>query len=405
MTDAARGLKVRLSAMFWLAQMADGATLVLLSGHMSHLGFSGAQISYVYASTALASLVSPLAFGWIADRFWPSQKLLGGCYLAAAPLLLIAWQQTEFAPLWMAMSGVALLRMPSRTLSNVIAFHHLGDTSRFGDVRVWGTLGWICVSWLLSLYLRFWEGQEPGVSHLGDALLVSAALSLLAGLYCMSLPHTPPGNAGAASLGLGVVFRLLGDRSFLLLLGIGFLSSTMNPFFYNFTFLFLTEAQGVGLPSSTANWVQSLAQVGEVAVLLVLGTSLRRYGIKAILLVGIGAQSLRFAVFAFAEPTWLIAVAMTLHGLVFTFFFVGLAIAVDQLSSAENRASAQGLMALVRGGIGSLIGNYLAGRAYDQVALPGGGHDWMSFFVLPTLVTGAGLVAFGVLFRNGRRSA
>ena len=44
---SAPSIRVRLSAMFWLVQMTDAAALVLLSGHMTDLGFSGVQISYV----------------------------------------------------------------------------------------------------------------------------------------------------------------------------------------------------------------------------------------------------------------------------------------------------------------------------------------------------------------------
>ena len=88
---------------------------------------------------------------------------------------------------------------------------------------------------------------------------------------------------------------------------------------------------------------------------------------------------------------------------------VGLTIAVDELSSVDNRASAQGLMALVRGGGGSLLGNYLAGSSYDRLVLAGGGHDWASFFTLPATVTGIALVVFAVLFggqlRRGRQGA
>ncbi len=391
--------------MFWLAQMADAASLVLLSGHMSALGFSGTQISFVYATMAIAALASPFVAGWLADRFFPSQAMLSGCYLLAVPILVIAWGQSEFTPFWFSMAGVALLRTPARTLSTVVAFHHLGDKTRFGQVRAWGTLGWICISWCLSGYLRLWESQAPGVSHMGDGLLVSAAVSLVAGLYCLSLPHTPPGNRDATSLGLGTSLRLLRDPTFVVLLGIGFVSSTMNPFFYNFSFLFLTEVGGVGLAPSMANMVQSLGQVGEVIVLLALGTSLRRFGIKRILLVGIAAQSLRFGLFVLGEPTWLMGAALSLHGFVFTFFVIGLAIAVDELSSADNRASAQGLMSLVRGGGGSLLGNYLAGTTYDRLALEGGGHDWAAFFTLPAVVTGVSLVIFGLLFREQRKRA
>ena len=180
-TPAAPSRKViiRLSVMFWLVQMADAAALVLLGGHMSALGFSGMQISSVYATMGVAALVSPFVAGWLADRFFPSQTMLGGCYLLLVPLLALAWQQSEFTPLWFIMAGVALLRTAARILSTVVAFHHLGDKNRFGQVRAWGTVGWIFISWCLSGYLRFWEGWDPGVHHMGDALLVAAGVSLI----------------------------------------------------------------------------------------------------------------------------------------------------------------------------------------------------------------------------------
>ena len=99
-TPAAPSRKViiRLSAMFWLVHMTDAAALVLLSGHMADLGFSGVQISHVFATTAVAALVAPWVAGWLADRYCPSQLLLAGCYLLGCPLLAIAWRQTEFVP-------------------------------------------------------------------------------------------------------------------------------------------------------------------------------------------------------------------------------------------------------------------------------------------------------------------
>ncbi|MBT6627918.1 MAG: hypothetical protein HOB49_12950, partial [Gemmatimonadetes bacterium] len=138
---ASKATVARLSGMFWLAQMSDAASLVLLSGYMADMGFSGTQISSVYATMALAALVSPFLAGWLADRFFPSQIMLGICYVLTAPILVAAWQQTTFRGFWLCIAGVSLLRMPARTLSNVVAFHHLRDRTRIGQVRVWGTLG------------------------------------------------------------------------------------------------------------------------------------------------------------------------------------------------------------------------------------------------------------------------
>lgn len=402
-----RHLSWRLSGMFGLTQMAEGAALVLLSGHMGSLGFTGKQISYVFATGALASFISPIVAGWLADRYWSSQRFLAACQLVSAPILLIAWLQTGFPGFWVAMFAFALIRLPALTLSNVVAFYHLGRSERFGYVRVWGTVGWIAVSWALSLYLRLWESEAD---HLGDGLLVGAVLFALSGLYSLTLPDTPPGAASgpdgtkARPYAFLSAFGLLRQRNFAIIVVIAFISSAVSPFFYNFSFLFLTDPLALDLSPSSANWAQSLGQVVEIVVLLGLASSLRRLGIKRILLVGMTAQALRFAAFALGGPAWLVIGSLGVHGFIFTFFFIGLVIAVEELSEPAYRASAQGLLTFARGGIGSLFGQMAAGRVYDACALPGGSHNWTPIFAIPAVATVVTLVLFAALYRDRRES-
>lgn len=373
---------------------------MLLSGHMGALGFSGQQIGYVFSTNALAALVSPLIAGWLADRYWSSQVFAGWCHLISAPLLYLTWLQKGFPVFWLAMGLYALIHLPTMTLINVIALHHLGDSRRFGHIRVWGTVGWIFISWCLSLYLRLWERWDPTAARLGDGLLVAAFLYLIAGAYCFTLPHTSPGNRSQGPYAFLSASGLLRKRNFAVLLGISLVSAILSPFFYNFAFLFLTDTQNIGLSPSTANWVMSLGQVSEIVVLLGLASSLRRLGIKRILLLGVAAQSLRFAIFAVGRPTWLVAGSQALHGVVFAFFYVGLVVAVEHLSEKEYRASAQSLLTFARSGIGALFGNFLAGQVYDYFAVPGGGHAWNRIFFVPTCVAILGLAMFGLLFRE-----
>ena len=66
-----------------------------------------------------------------------------------------------------------------------------GQSDKFGNIRVFGTLGWIAINWILSLYLRFWEGREPTLPHVGDCLLFGAVLSLImGGLLLDAAQHT-----------------------------------------------------------------------------------------------------------------------------------------------------------------------------------------------------------------------
>jgi hypothetical protein len=73
----------------------------------------------------------------------PAQKFTAISHLLGGVCLLIAWRQTEFWPLWTAIFFYAVLYMPTIALTNAIAFHHMGDSKKFGNIRVWGTLGWI----------------------------------------------------------------------------------------------------------------------------------------------------------------------------------------------------------------------------------------------------------------------
>lgn len=400
---APRYLSWRLSTMFALTQMAEGAVMVLLSGHMGALGFSGKQISYVFATTALAALISPVVAGWLADRYWSGQRFLAGCQLASTPLLVAAWLQTGFAGFWTAMALFALIRLPTMTLTNVVAFYHLGRSERFGYVRVWGTVGWIAVSWALSLYLRLWEDEA---SHLGDGLLVAAVIFAISGLYALSLPHTPPGAAAGKAeaarrpYAFLSAFSLLRRRNFAIIVGIAFISSAASPFYRNFSFLFLIDPMELGLTPSVANWAQSLGQVVEIVVLLGLASSLRRLGLKRILLVGMAAQAVRYGAFALGHPSWLVISSIGVHGFIFTFFFIGLVIAAEQLSEPEHRGSAQGLLTFARGGIGALFGQALAGQVYDACALPAGGRDWAVIFAIPAAMTLLSLFLFALLFRD-----
>ena len=53
------GTFARLSGMMFLQFAIWGAWAVLIAGHMQNLGFSGKQISYVFGTTAIGSIISP----------------------------------------------------------------------------------------------------------------------------------------------------------------------------------------------------------------------------------------------------------------------------------------------------------------------------------------------------------
>lgn len=413
-----KAIYLRLSVMMFLQFAVWGAWAVVIGGHMQHLGFSGKQISYVFGTTAFGSLISPLIAGWIADRLMPAQVFTALSHFVGAVLLIIAWQQTEFWPLWTSILLYAVLYMPTIALTNAIAFYHMRDAQKFGNIRVWGTIGWIAVQWFMAAYLRFWEVRTPGVSHTGDSLLVAAAVSVLMGLYCLTLPNTPPAKEAKNPYAFLEALQLRVNRNFAVLLTISFIVAIELPFYYNLTFLFLTEprhpvfrAGGVGLPESTAQFAMTLGQVGEVLLMILLYPALRYLGMRITIFLGILAWPVRYAIFAIGEPTWLVIAAQTLHGICYSFFFAGGMIAVERLSPKDIRASAQALLVFATNGLGMLIGHFLSGRVHDYFITPytmtvgdkaATLHNWTMIFMVPIAITVVAGLAFLALFNERR---
>ncbi len=392
----------RLSIMMFLEFAVWGAWAVLIAGHMRNLGFSMTQQGYVYLTTALGAMLSPLIAGWIADRFLPNQLFTGFVHLGGAVLMFIAWKQREFAALFTCILLYAVLYMPTIALTNAIAFHHMKDAKKFGYIRVWGTIGWIIINWLMSLYLRYWEQEAPGVAHIGDCLVVTAAISVLMGLYCFTLPNTPPAKEAINPYAFLEALKLTSSRNFAVLLVISFVVAIELPFYYNLTFLFLTEpGLGVGLPESSANFAMSLGQVGEVVLMLALAPAIKYGGMRMTIFLGILAWPVRYAIFAIGQPVWLVVAAQTLHGICYSFFFVGGMIAVERLSHKDIRASAQGLIVFATNGMGMLLGSLLAGRISDYFAQPGG-HSWAKIFMVPIVITIIAGIAFIAMFNEKR---
>jgi len=408
-------LYVRLSAMMFLQFAVWGAWSVMIARHMaSNLHFDGKQISYVFGTSAFGAIISPLIAGWIADRFMPNQIFTGLSHLVGAALLFTAWWISSpvpegtvapFWPLWTVMIVYAFVYFPTIALTNAIAFHHMGNSDKFGNIRVWGTLGWIAVQTALAAYLGYWAAQGAGLDDLRsrDCLAIAAGMSILMGLYSFTLPHTPPSKSAKNPYAFLEAFKLTANRNFAVLLAISFIVAIELPFYYNLTILYFSDAVnlgGLGMDSGKAQLAMTVGQWGEVVLMALLFPTLRSLGMRWTIFLGILAWPVRYAIFAIGEPTWLVVGAQALHGICYAFFFAGGMIAVERLSHKDLRASAQGLMVFATNGMGMLVGHFVSGRVHDYFVTPNGGHNWSMIWMVPIVVTVLAGIAFISLFNE-----
>ncbi|HEY3413035.1 MAG TPA: MFS transporter [Armatimonadota bacterium] len=433
-------LYVRLSMMMFLQFAVWGAWSVMIANHMeSNLHFDGKHISYVFGTTAFGAIISPLIAGWIADRYMPNQIYTGLSHLVGAGLLYWAWfisapvaagVTAPFWPLEITMIVYAIFYFPTIGLTNAIAFHHMGDSNKFGLIRVWGSLGWIAVQTGLGFYLIHWNnlgvaqglsqgmvqdaakqlGQALGNLHSRDCLMIATVASVLMGFYSFTLPNTPPAKNAKNPYAFLEAFKLTENRNFAVLLIISFIVAIELPFYYNLTSLFLanpTIQNGIGLGAGKAQFYMTFGQWGEVAMMALLYPMIRWGGIRWTIFLGILAWPVRYAIFSLGHPTWLVIASLPLHGICYAFFFAGGMIAVERLAHKDIKASAQGLIVFATNGLGMLVGHFLSGQIHDRMAYnvvdPATGqtliaHHWAGVFAVPIVVTVIAGIAFLILW-------
>src|SRR5258708_5017756 len=147
-------LRTRLSAQMFLQFAAWGVWLPVLGNHLVGIGIAPEKVGLVYATGPLALMIAPLIAGQIADRWFPTQRFLSLCYLAAALLFALLARATDVDAIWWLALAAMLCFGPTLGLANALCFHHLKDGERdFPLVRVWGTFGWIAAGWALYAWM------------------------------------------------------------------------------------------------------------------------------------------------------------------------------------------------------------------------------------------------------------
>ena len=70
-------LRVRLSVQMFMQFAIWGVWLPVLGNHLKNLEFKDSEVGALYATGALATMISPLIAGQIADRYFATQWFLG----------------------------------------------------------------------------------------------------------------------------------------------------------------------------------------------------------------------------------------------------------------------------------------------------------------------------------------
>src|SRR5471032_1471951 len=177
--------RVKLSAMMFLQYFVWGAWYVTMGTWLGEtLHFSGEQIGLAAGTTALAAMISPFFVGMVADRFMPTERILAALHVLGGVILFVAASQTSFRGVYIGLLVYTLCYMPTLALSNSLSFRQMSNPGvEFPPIRVLGTIGWIVAGLCIGTL---------GLEATATPLQIAGGGSILLGLFCLALPHTPP---------------------------------------------------------------------------------------------------------------------------------------------------------------------------------------------------------------------
>lgn len=354
-SDSSRSITNRLSVMMFLQFFLWGAWFVTLGACLDANGLASI-IGAAYGSAPIAAIIAPLFLGLVADRFFPSEKVMG-------VLLLIGGAAMLAVPSFAAKGDAGMVKnlflvhmlcyMPTLGLGNSIAFSNISDQSKFPALRVWGTIGWIAAGLLVGFL---------GWSKNLQIFSLAGAGSLLLGIFAFFLPTTPPPAKGQplslSSLLMLDAFKLLRKPAFLVFIICSTLICIPLAYYFSTTSIFLSD-MGFRQPASS----MAVGQMSEIIFMLLIPAFFRKLGVKWMILLGMLAWVLRYVLFALGAPdqvVWMLFLSIMLHGICYDFFFVTGFIYADKAAPVTVRNQVQSMLVFFTQGIGMYFGYQIA---------------------------------------------
>ena len=393
-------LKFRLYIMMFFQYLMYAVWWVPLAAYLTNMDVASTQKAFILSSMAIGCIASPI-IGMVADRYFAGQKVL--FVLNVLNSLLLFWAANTNNPdlLFVILLFVMLFYMPTWGLSSAIAMAH-SPSEDFPKVRVFGSIGWVASGLFSIVVVKLFHLEFDGTNL---PFYFGAGTGLVAALFNLTLPDTPPAGKGKKSslidaFGLGTV-QLMKERNFAMFIIFSFLS--MIPFAMYFSyfseFLLNIKTQYITV---TMNW----GVLAEMGFMLLIPITIKKFGLRKVMILGLVALVVRYGSLYFGgllSQLWLFYLGILVHGLIFGFFYVGGQIYMDKKTPPELKSQGQGFIFLVTFGLGLLAGILIDGQIIGFFHDYSSGvriYDWDSIWGLTTIFSIVLLVAFISLFKD-----
>ncbi len=370
----------RVSASVFTNYFLQAASWAVLSPYLQLYlkarGLAESRIGLLLGLMEIAGVGGPLVIGRLADRRCAYRALLAACFLIPAAVLG-TMEMTRFFSAYAAGMLVvgftyrAVIPLLDSLVSRLLPY----PDHQYGRLRVAGSFGFIAISVLLQA--TGWvtgETSRPILIAFGATAVCAAATVALMPPAAQSRNKRRNGTRVEPDGGF--------DAAFWSVIGIIFLGRFGIGAYYAFFSLYLKQT----FPGSGVSLLWAIGPLAEIVTIWYSGALIRRWGLRAMFIVSLGAITLRLLLFVGAPNLAVVAMAQLLHAFTFGTFHTTAVSFVNAKVDPSRRGMGMAIYNAVGIGLATFMASSLGGYVIEA-------HGFVTLFVAYAVVPVVGIVA------------
>ncbi len=362
--SSSHNLHWRLSRFYFFYYFFVGSFVPYWGIYLQSENFSPSSIGILLSLFQISRIVAPNFWGWLADHTGHRVKWIKlTSFLGLIGFIGVFWAKGFFW-IFLVMSALSLFTSSTLPLAESLTLAHLATTDgHYSRIRLWGSIGFIVASLFLGYLIDL-----QGINILLWVLLIAQAIIFF---LSNTIPETQDIQHKTNDLSIWKIIKT--PSVIALLLGCTLMVSA-HGVLYNFYSIYLKDH---GYSSGTIGWLWAVGVICEILIFMAMPKILRRYSLKAILLMSLFLGVIRFILIgASPDHLYLLFIAQMFHAATFGSFHAASIEVIAYYFKGRNQTRGQAIYNSVAYGIGGTIGGlgggyliqYLGGQLGFMIA-------------------------------------
>ena len=362
--SSSHNLHWRLSRFYFFYYFFVGSFVPYWGIYLQSENFSPSSIGILLSLFQISRIVAPNFWGWLADHTGHRVKWIKlTSFLGLIGFIGIFWAKGFFW-IFLVMLALSLFTSSTLPLAESLTLAHLATTDgHYSRIRLWGSIGFIVASLFLGYLIDL-----QGINILLWVLLIAQAIIFF---LSNTIPETQDIQHKTNDLS---IWKIIKTPSVIALLIGCTLMVSAHGVLYNFYSIYLKDH---GYSSGTIGWLWAVGVICEILIFMAMPKILRRYSLKAILLVSLFLGVIRFILIgASPDHLYLLFIAQMFHAATFGSFHAASIEVIAYYFKGRNQTRGQAIYNSVAYGIGGTIGGlgggyliqYLGGQLGFMIA-------------------------------------